>query len=351
VKRVCVIGGGVIGCHVALAFAEAGYEVFVIEKHARVGQETSTRNSCVLHAGIYYRQGSLKARLCVEGNALSREFFSRHGVAWMETGKYIISRSEEEDAELDALMANAQANGAPGMRLASSKEIERSVPFIDCRSAIFSASTAIIDTGEYMQVLNGLLFQRGAHLVTECRACGFGESAVYTDRGEIECDIAVNAAGLYCDELALAAGIEGYEVRPLKGDYYVTRSLSLRVPVYPVPNHTHKTLGVHLTPTFGSEVMIGPSEWPSSGRDNYLIETPRPVFEESLKSMIRADAYNTMEIYEGFAGNRPRAYFHGERCDDFVIIRKPGWVIHLIAFESPGLTSAPAIARHVASIA
>ncbi len=346
-RRIVIIGGGIVGCHIALRCAKDGHETYLLEKNSQLGQETSSRNSCVLHAGIYYKPGSLKARLCVEGNARSREFFEAFGVGYRATGKYIISRTPDEDGEIERLHENARANGVPGMERAGAAEVASAVPYIASRGGLMSKSTALIDVGDYLSVMKGLLFQEGVHCIMGCRALSIGHGAVETDRGTIECDIAVNAAGLSCDEIARSCGIDGYEVVPLKGDYYCTRSIALQVPVYPVPNHTHKTLGVHLTPTFGSEVLVGPSETKSSGKYRYEIETPREVFADSLRGMLDARVFDSLEIYEGYSGNRPRAYLHGERCDDFVFIKQRDDIIHLIGIESPGLTSAPAIARHV----
>jgi len=346
-----VIGGGVVGCHVAIHLAQRGYQVYLLEKNARVGQETSTRNSGVLHAGIYYARDSLKARLCVEGNARSREFFAEWEVPFIPTGKYLIARDAGEGAELEALFGNARGNDVPGIERVSPARLREEYPFIQCTAAFFSGTTGIVDAGEYMRTLYGLLDRHEVELLRECRALHIGPGPVVeTDRGPLEADIVINAAGLYADEIARSAGVNGYEIVPLKGDYLTTRSLRMKVPVYPVPTHGHGTLGIHLTPTFSGETLIGPSETPSSGKDNYLAETPRAAFEESLRGMIDAATLASLRLDEGYSGNRPRAYLEGKRCEDFVIIRHPADVFHLIGIESPGLTAAPAIAAHVYSM-
>jgi L-2-hydroxyglutarate oxidase LhgO len=343
-----VIGAGVVGCHTALHLAGRGYQVYLLEKNGRIGQETSTRNSGVLHAGIYYRQDSLKANLCVEGNALSREFFWQWEVPFMPTGKYIIARNPGEEGELEALYGNALRNSVPDMERVTTKRIRDEFPFLSCTAAFFSGSTGIVDAGEYMRTLYGLLDRYEVQLLRDCRVLHISAGpAIETDRGPLEADIVVNAAGLHADELARSAGVTGYEIVPLKGDYLVTRSLRVAVPVYPVPTHGHNTLGIHLTPTFSGETLIGPSEVPSSGKDNYAIETPRSVFEDSLRGMIDTATLGKLALDEGYSGNRPRAWLEGKRCEDFVIIEHPSDVFHLIGIESPGLTAAPAIAAHV----
>lgn len=349
-KRAVVIGGGIVGCHVALQLAERKFEVFLLEKHERLGMETSSRNSCVLHAGIYYPLESLKAQLCVEGNRRSREFFDRFGISYRPTGKIIVARDGSETAQIEELYDKAIANGAPGMSLISSDAVRERVPYSHCVGALFSGSTCIIDMGDYFSTLKTLLVQYDVHILFGCCALAIkGGTRVETTCGPVDSDIIVNAAGLYADEVARMSGLAGYTVIPLKGDYYCTIRLPLALPVYPPPNHGDGTLGVHLTPTMGSEVLIGPSEVPSKGKDNYEIETHFNVFDSSLRSMITDyDALN-LSLYEAFSGNRPRAHLDGKHCEDFVITRYPDSVIHLLSIESPGLTASPAIARMIVS--
>ncbi|HNR88988.1 MAG TPA: FAD-dependent oxidoreductase [Spirochaetota bacterium] len=347
-KQAVVIGGGVVGCHIALELAERRYEVFLLERHSRLGMDTSTRNSGVLHAGIYYPADSLKARLCVEGNRLSREFFDRTGVQYRPSGKFIIARDRSEISEIEALRDKAIANGAEGISLVPQDTVQKRVPYVRCVGALHSASTCIIDTGDYLTTLKTILMQRDVHLLYECPALAIdGGVRVETPRGSVDADIVINAAGLYADEVARMTGLDDFTVVPLKGDYYCTTALPLEVPVYPSPNHGHGTLGVHLTPTCGPDVIIGPSETPSRGKDNYDIETPFAVFDDSLRDMIPNYEAIRPSLREGFSGNRPRAFRGGTRCEDFIIMKQPDSVIHLLSIESPGLTSAPAIARFV----
>ncbi|MCX7679686.1 MAG: FAD-dependent oxidoreductase [Spirochaetes bacterium] len=345
-----IIGGGVVGAHIALALASR-FSVFLIEKNQKLGQETSTRNSGVLHAGIYYPQNSFKARFCVEGNALSREFFLKYDIPFKSTGKYIIARNTDEEAELELLFENATRNGVPTMQRLSLKKFKNEFPFINACAAIFSGSTGILDAGEYMRALSALLDRANVEVLKCCTARRITDGPIIeTDRGDLEVDVAINAAGLYADDIAKSSGIHEYEIIPLKGDYLTTRSISLEVPIYPVPNRAHGTLGIHLTPTFSSEVLIGPTEVPGVQKNDYDIRTPVGVFYNSLASMIETSFISNIKLHEGYSGNRPRAYCNGKRCDDFIILENPAEVIHLIGIESPGLTSAPAIARYVESL-
>lgn len=348
-ERAAVIGGGVVGCHVAYALARKGYETYLFERHERLGQETSSRNSGVLHAGIYYKKYSLKAGLCVEGNALSREFFRDHDVAFRETGKYIIARTDSEITEIERLRESAGENGAP-VEPATPSRVKRDLPYIECVAALYSPSTAIVDAADYMDRMKAALYQAGVSVIAPCNVRGIRGNVCVTDRGEFLADLFVNSAGLYADELAAECGLHGYVVRPLKGDYYSTVSIECRVPVYPPPSVHTGTLGVHLTPTFGREVLLGPSETHTEAKDDYEIRTPREEFSSSLASMIDAATAARIELNEGYSGNRPRVYLNGERCEDFVVVRRPSNVIHLLGIESPGLTAAPALARYVLSM-
>ncbi len=338
-----------MGCHVALECSSRGYETYLLERHARLGQETSTRNSGVLHAGIYYARDSLKARLCVEGNALSRSFFQEHGIEFREAGKFIIARTDAECAEIERLYANAKANGAR-VEMTTPDKVRDRIPYIHCRAALFSPATAIIETAGYIECMKALLYRNGVTIVAPCTVRAVRGAACDTDRGEVEADIIVNCAGLYADEIANSCGLSGYEVRPLKGDYYATVGIECRVPVYPPPTAHLGTLGVHLTPTFGREVLLGPSETTAQAKDDYQIRTPKQEFSSSLESMVDTAAFSGIELYEGYSGNRPRVYYKGTRCQDFVIIKHPSHVVHLLGIESPGLTAAPAIARHLMTL-
>lgn len=345
-----IIGGGVVGAHIALALSKR-YSVFLIEKNSKLGQETSTRNSGVLHAGIYYPQNSFKARFCVEGNTLSREFFAKYDVPFKPTGKYIIARTSDEESELEQLFENALRNGVPHMQRVSIKKFKEKFPFIRTCAAIFSGSTGILDAAEYIKTINALLYHNNVEVLINCKALGIAEGPkIETNRGTIDVDVAINAAGLYADELAQSAGIAEYKIIPLKGDYYVIRPFTIDVPIYPVPNREHGTLGLHITPTFSSEVWYGPSETPCAKKDDYTIQTPVEVFIESLRNTFESSFLSKINLHEGFSGNRPRAYFGGKRCDDFTIIEHPKGAFHLLGIESPGLTSAPAIANYIASL-
>jgi L-2-hydroxyglutarate oxidase LhgO len=345
-----VIGGGVVGAHVALALSER-FSVYLIEKNPKLGQETSSRNSGVLHAGMYYPTNSLKARLCVEGNALSQEFFAKYEVPFKRSGKYIIARNETEEAEIERLFDNAARNGVPKMQRVLMKQFREHFPFIRAHAAIFSGSTGIIDPADYLATMYALLDRHNVVVLKPCRALAvISGPTIETDRGTLEADVVINAAGLYADEIAKSAGVDEYEIIPLKGDYLATRSFQLDVPIYPVPNHEHGTLGVHLTPTFSTEVLFGPSEAQCTSKDDYHIRTPREYFIESLTHTFEDWFLSSLEMYDAYSGNRPRAYRNGKRCDDFTIIEHPAGVFHLIGIESPGLTSAPALARYIQSL-
>jgi glycerol-3-phosphate dehydrogenase len=248
---------------------------------------------------------------------------------------------------LEDLRARARENDAP-VTMIPRRRLQEEIPFIRCRAALHSPTTGIIDTGEYFTALRALLYRYNVEVLYSNTVKSIDEDGlVRSERGDLSADLIINCAGLDSDLFAGQCGLHDYRIRPLKGDYYASSNLPLKIPVYPPPNTQHHTLGLHLTPTFGHEVLIGPSEIQSPAKDDYTILTPRKVFEDALESMLVDEYRGAVRMHEGFSGNRPRAYHRDVRCEDFVIMRRPENVIHLLGIESPGLTAAPALARYV----
>ena len=345
---VVVIGGGIVGCFVARQMVGKGRDVFLLEKEKALGEHTSTRNSGVIHGGIYYPHGSLKARFCVRGRRLTYEFLRDHSVPHRKCGKLIVALNGKEIEDLGDLKDLGEGNGVENLRLIDGTEAQKIEPRVRCMAALHSPETGLMDMAAYMRTVERILKGLGVTIVKQCQVLSISEENVLTTtRGEIESDILINAAGLHSDCIATMCGLDRYKIVPHKGDYYSTTEDAVRGLVYPVPGST-LGLGVHLTPTFGEEMLIGPSVLEVSDKEDYEIRTPREEFEQGARAMI--PDLDLGKIYPGFSGNRPKVYDHGELKTDFIIQRQEKRRVHLLGIESPGLTSAPALAEYVESL-
>jgi L-2-hydroxyglutarate oxidase LhgO len=343
--NVVVIGGGIVGSHIAYLFAKSGDEVFLLEKEKALGEHTSTRNSGVIHAGIYYPKDSLKAKLCVRGRHLTYEFLRKHGIQHKKCGKIIVALLNEELEALEDLKRRGDENGVENLRIIEGNEIQKIEPRVKCLLALHSPETGILDMAGYMKTMERVLNLAGVHIVKQCKVLSINEhNRLETNRGEIETELLINSAGLHSDTVAKMCGLDGYEIKPIKGDYYNTTEAIVNGLVYPVPDSPH-SLGIHLTKTLGEETLIGPSATACSDKEDYKIHTSKEEFEKGILSMI--PDFDVKKIYPGYSGNRPKVYYQGELQMDFIIKEQKGGRIHLLGIESPGLTAAPAIAEFV----
>jgi len=354
-----VIGAGVVGLAVARRLALDGREVVVIEAEDAIGTHTSSRNSEVIHAGIYYAPGSLKARLCVPGRQALYAYCEAHGVAHRRCGKLIVAASDEQRPALDKLRAQALANGVDDLRELPGALAREMEPELSCVAALLSPSTGIIDSHAYMLALQGDAEARGAALVLRSPVEGgrAGSGGIELEVGgeqrtRIGARWVVNSAGLHAQRVAASlAGFPAAQVPPChyaKGNYY---TLAGRAPfsrlIYPIPEAAG--LGVHLTLDLAGQARFGPDvEWIDA--IDYRVD-PR-----------RADAfYREIRRYwprlpegalaPGYSGIRPKLQAPGEPARDF-LIQGPkdhgiAGLVNLFGIESPGLTASLAIADHV----
>lgn len=357
-----VIGAGVIGLAVARALSQTGRDVIVLEAEDAIGTGTSSRNSEVLHAGMYYPAGSLKARLCVEGNALLRRYLVEHKIDHELVGKLIVATTIDEEAQLDAILAKGRTNGVERLDRLSAAEAHAMEPAVRCAAALHSPNTGIIDTHGYMLALQGDIEAAGGLVALKSPVLG-GE---VTDKGlllkvggdepsEILCGCVVNSAGLGAQGVGAAiAGLPRETVPPLhlcKGNYFL---LSGKVPfsrlVYPTPQSAG--LGVHFTLDLAGQGRFGPDvEW--IGTADYEVDPRRSDdFYEAIRRYwpdLRDDA-----LRPGFAGIRAKLRPQGEPASDFGIQGPPehgvAGLINLYGMESPGLTASLAIGAHVAEL-
>ncbi len=361
---VVVIGAGVVGLAVARALALQGREVMVLESAEAIGTGTSSRNSEVIHAGIYYPAGSLKARLCVRGKALLYDYCAGRSIPHRRCGKLIVATSEAQAGELVAIQARAAANGVDDLQRLSGAQARALEPQLACVAALQSPSTGIVDSHALMLSLLGDLENAGGLLAvdsavqsvdcTGAEVAGLVVTAV--DGTRIAAQVVVNAAGLHAPAMAAHfAGLAPQHVPTAsfaKGNYFTLagRSPFSRL-IYPVPEAAG--LGVHLTLDLGGQAKFGPDVQWTDRADDLVVD---PVRGDAFYAEVRKywPALPDGALIPGYAGIRPKISGPGESAADFLIQGPaqhgiPG-LVNLFGIESPGLTSCLAIGEHVSAL-
>ncbi|WP_234050999.1 MULTISPECIES: NAD(P)/FAD-dependent oxidoreductase [unclassified Xanthobacter] len=354
-----VVGAGVVGLAVARALAQAGHDVIVLEAEGAIGTVTSARNSEVIHAGIYYAPGSLKARLCVAGRRALYGYCADHGVGVSRIGKLIVAGSADEVGYLEKLKATGEANGVEELRLLDAAEVKALEPALSVHAALFSPVTGIVDSHGLMLALQGDLEAAGGMVAL---AAPFVRAEVGNDGFVVEaggeapltlgCRVLVNCAGL--DATTVAGRIEGLEARFVprpkyaKGNYFTcARKVPFRHLIYPVPEPGG--LGTHLTLDLGGQGRFGPDvEWVET-RDYAVDPARRAPFLASIRRYwpdVTED-----DLIPGYSGIRPKLDWPDGATPDFVLQGEqvhgvPG-LVNLFGIESPGLTSALALGDEV----
>jgi L-2-hydroxyglutarate oxidase LhgO len=363
-----IIGAGVIGLAVAAAIAEraSGLQLLVIEQNEKFGMETSSRNSEVIHSGLYYPAGSIKARHCVEGNKLLYSYCAKWGIPHKRLGKLILAVEPGDLPSIEELELKAKNNGVEGAVMLSEGQVKALEPNLACRGALLVPSTGIVDSYAYMRRLEQQALQGGA-LIAYChRLCGvepvaegYKLSFINPD-GSMEAIVTsalVNCAGLGADQVAAWLGInideEGYRLHFCKGEYFsVSHGKAKLVDrlVYPPPLADLKGLGIHLTKTMDGSIKLGPNAF-YVDHLNYDVD-PGHVddFYEAVKGFL--PFLRLEDLNPDMAGIRPKLQGPGEPFRDFIIknekSRGLSGVINLVGIESPGLTCSLSIARWVA---
>jgi L-2-hydroxyglutarate oxidase LhgO len=353
-----VIGGGVVGLAAAAAVARRGRPVVVVERHRRCGMETSTHNSGVIHAGLYYPPGSLKARLCVEGRDRLYAWCQAHGVPHTRGGKLIVASDESELTALESVRTNAAANGV-ALQPVDSSFIAGREPHIAAVAGLWSPDTGWVEAEALVRSLEREVVRLEGALLPGTAVVGIepgsgGTLIVETPRERFEADCVVNAAGLYADEVSAMAGGERFTIHPCRGEYaeLAPRARHLvRGLVYPVPHASGHGLGVHLTRTLDGAVWVGPSIRYQADKDDYERDRlPLEAFHESARRLIPSLQPGDLRL----AGSGIRAKLHPPeaRFADFMIRRdaRVPALIHAAGIDSPGLTSCLAIGERVAEI-
>jgi L-2-hydroxyglutarate oxidase LhgO len=362
---VLVIGGGVVGLACAAALAEAGRSVVLTERAGGFGRETSSRNSQVIHAGLYDPADSLKASLCVRGRALLYERCTAQKIPHRKTGKLVVATRNEERAALDALEERSRASGVHGVRRVGEMELSRLEPAVRGMEALLSAESGIVDAHRLCESFAVESESRGAVLLLhtevvaiEALAGGYRVEAISAgERSAVTCAAVVNSAGLASDAIAALAGLDidarGLRLHLCKGDYFALapgRRLRLSHLVYPVPSGPG--LGVHATPDLAGRIRFGPdAEYVDAL--GYDVDPGKASEFAAALSRFLPEIEAAWLVPEG-SGIRPRLAGPAEPFRDFVVTEEssagfPGFV-NLIGIESPGLTAAPAIAERVVAL-
>ena len=361
-----IIGAGVVGLAIGARLSARYARVALLEKNPRYGMETSSRNSEVIHAGIYYQPGSLKALLCVEGREELYSICEKFDIPHSQITKIIVASTDDELPALEKILKNGLQNGAD-LRMIDSREALRLEPNIKTAGAIYSPRTGIISAHALMDCYFHQAENHGATIQCNCEVVGIDKANdgyritvnESNSRNTVTSDRIVNAAGLHSDRIASLAGIDidrcGYRLHYCKGSYFSvspSKAKLLSRLVYPVP--TKDSLGVHALLDLGGRLRFGPDvEYLSANVTDYSVgEEKRSQFLQSIKKIL--PSVEADDIVPDFSGIRPKLQTKEGLTHDFVIRHEKergleGFV-NLIGIESPGLTASPAIARYVENL-
>ena len=355
-----VIGAGVVGLACARALARDGREVLVLERHGQIGTETSSRNSEVIHAGIYYDTGSLKARLCVRGKALLYAYCEAYGVPFSRCGKIIVATDATQFEALRGYQARAVANGVGELRWMSASEVVELEPAVACVGAVMSETTGIIDSHAYMESLVGDLEAHGGMIAFHSEilsgASAGGRIRLETEQLALDAALVVHCAGLGAPDLARRIAAHPHGALPhayyAKGHYYTLSGRSpFRRLVYPIAEAGG--LGVHVTLDLAGQARFGPDVVWLDGIDYTFDERNRERFVTAIRRYYPAlDAHR---LQPGYTGIRPKIAASNEPAADFRLSGPQSHgiagLIHLFGIESPGLTASLALADEVRLLA
>jgi L-2-hydroxyglutarate oxidase LhgO len=362
---VAIIGAGAIGLAVARALSGGGKDIIVIEKNSSFGQEQSSRNSEVIHAGLYYPKGSIKSETCIRGRKLLYELCSKYNIPHKKLGKLIIASGKEETAKLNGIYKNAKECGIKDLRFLEKKDARKMEPDIEADSALFSPETGILDSHGLMEFFFQAAKEKGVNFAFSVEAIGIKKEASRyeitvreprKDSFSFRAETVINSAGLFSDTVAGLAGIDcekhRCKIHYCKGEYFRMKNpkkFSIRHPVYPPPGDTD--LGIHVTPDLAGGLRLGPDATYVDNIDYDVDEKKRNVFFNSLSGFL--PSLKEDDLIPDTAGVRAKLQGEGGGFRDFIIREEnekglPNFV-NLIGIESPGLTAAPAIAEKVKS--
>jgi L-2-hydroxyglutarate oxidase LhgO len=363
--EITIIGAGVIGLAIAEQVSGEHKNVFLIEKHLSFGQETSSRNSEVIHAGIYYTRNSLKAKLCVEGKWLLYDYCKKYEVPYRNCGKLIVATSEKEVDVIEGIRQTAIGNGVNDLVMFGKEQIAELEPNIFAVKAIYSPSTGIVDSHSLMKQYETNAINNGCQIVYGSEVTGIEQIQngykidlldADKEKYSFTTSIIINSAGLTSDKISEMAGIKDDNLKILfcKGEYFrinPPKNKLINRLVYPVPHQNMEGIGIHVTVDMGGGVKLGPDVkyLESNVYDYKLTASKQEAFFISAKKFLPFLEFD--DIAPEMTGIRPKIQKPGEPLRDFYIMEETGrgypGFINLIGMESPGLTSSIAIAKYV----
>lgn len=352
---VLIIGGGVVGSAIARELAKYRLKIGVLEKNPDVCYETSGRNSGVIHGGFAYDSGSLKAKLCVEGNKWMGQLSKELGFPFIRCGKVLVGNTREDWETLQRTIRQGEENGVEGLRLIDEEELHRLVPAVVGSFAMYSPASGIVDPFQYTIALAENACENGVkyHLRHEVTAIERKEDGVYavtTTKGSFTCRWVINSAGLGCGVISDMLGIRGYRVIGSKGDYIIldkSCGALLPMPVYPVPSNTY--MGIHVTNTTDGNVIIGPNAEQVSDFSYYGVPQRNMDYLAESASALWPHIHKK-DYIRNYSGILPKWVDENGTIQDFKIEIRDDIApraVNLVGIESPGLTAAVPIARYV----
>jgi L-2-hydroxyglutarate oxidase LhgO len=361
--NVTIIGAGVVGLAIASELSKTFEDVVVLEQHDSFGQETSSRNSEVIHSGIYYPHNSLKTKLCIEGAQALYELCEKFSIPYKKLGKIIVAKDETETATIENLFSNGIQNSVRDIRLIGKKDIARFGNTFKAVAAIYLPNTGIIDSHSLMKHFAKSSQERGATIAYNSRVVKIDKKGnayqlmIEQENYSFLSRIVINCSGLSSDKTASLAGIDiksnNYKIHFCKGSYF-SYSKRIQVPllIYPAPHKELTGLGVHATLDLGGRLRFGPDTEYVEAIDYKVNEKKREAFFDSAVNLF--PSLEKEAFIPDMSGIRPKLSGPDEKIRDFIIVDEkdnglPGF-INLIGIESPGLTASPAIAKKVSAM-
>ena len=363
---IVIVGAGVVGLAIGARIARKDRELFILEKETEYGQAQSSRNSEVIHAGIYYPKGSLKAELCVKANPMIYEICDENKIAYKKCGKLIVGNGEEEVKQLEGILEHANDIGARDLEMIDSDEVHKLEPKVKADAAILSPTTGILDAHGLMDYFYRKARQNSGvdplvldTEVTDIIQIKDGYIVKMVSGGEpfeVESKVVINSAGLYSDRVASMPGIDideaSYRIHWCKGDYFsLTGETPASMLVYPPPPKDEASLGIHSVPDLTGRVKFGPNAY-YVDEINYAVESEKEPFWRDVVRYF--PTVKTEDLNPDMSGIRAKLQGLGDPVRDFVIRHEedralPGF-FNLVGIESPGLTGSPSIGEMVAGM-